>query len=58
MLCADTVVHRTTPFREPGLGRAGVRRYLTDNFLAEADIECWFGPELGYVKTLVDLPKR
>jgi len=22
----------------------GVRRYLAGNFLAEADIECWFGP--------------
>ena len=45
-LYADTAVHHTTPFREPGLGRAGVHRYLTDNFLAETDIECRFGPPI------------
>jgi len=43
-LYADTAVHYSAPFRPPGLGRAGVRRYLAGNFLAEADIECWFGP--------------
>jgi hypothetical protein len=43
-LYAGTAVHHSTPFREPGLGRAGVRRYLTANFLVEENIECWFGP--------------
>ena len=43
---ADTAVHHTTPFREPGMGQTGVRRSLTDNFLVEEDIECWFGPPI------------
>lgn len=42
-LYADTAVHHSTPFRPPGAGLAGIRRYLTDNFLAEQDIECRFG---------------
>jgi hypothetical protein len=42
-LYADTAVHHSSPFRQPGVGRAGVRRYLTDNLLVEDDIECWFG---------------
>ena len=31
-LYADAAMHHSTPFRQPGLGRAGVGRYLTDNF--------------------------
>jgi hypothetical protein len=42
-LYAATAVHRSTAFREPGLGPAGVRRYLNENFGAEESIECWFG---------------
>ena len=42
-LYADTAVHRSTAFRQPGLGLAGVRRYLSENFQAEESIECWFG---------------
>ena len=45
-LYADTAVHHTTPFREPGMGQAGVRRWLTDNFLVEEDMACWFGPPI------------
>jgi predicted SnoaL-like aldol condensation-catalyzing enzyme len=45
-LYGDTAVHRSDPFREPGPGQAGVRRYLTDNFLVEENIECRFGPPI------------
>ena len=31
-LYADTVVHRSTAFRPPGLGLGGIRRYLDENF--------------------------
>ena len=43
VLYADTAVHRSTAFRQPGLGLAGVCRYLNENFPAEESIECWFG---------------
>ena len=42
-LYADRAIHRSTAFRQPGLGPAGVRRYLSENFGAEESIECWFG---------------
>ena len=40
---ADTASYRAFAFREPDLGRAGVRRYLAENVAAESDVECWFG---------------
>ena len=45
-LYADAVVHRSTAFRQPGLGLAGIRRYLDDNFAVEENIQCWFGPPI------------
>jgi predicted SnoaL-like aldol condensation-catalyzing enzyme len=42
-LYADTAVYRSPAFREPDLGRAGVRRYLSQQLPAEDNIECWFG---------------
>src|SRR5712692_1222312 len=42
-LYADTAVHRSTAFRQPSLGLAGVLRYLSENFAAEENTECWFG---------------
>ena len=42
-LYADNAVYRALAFREPGLGLAGVRRYLDENFAAESELECWFG---------------
>lgn len=45
-LYADTVVHRSTAFRPPGLGLGGIRRYLDENFAVEENIECWFGPPI------------
>ena len=45
-LYADTAVYRSPAFREPDLGLAGVRRYLDEQFPAEENIECWFGPPI------------
>jgi hypothetical protein len=42
-LYAENAVYRALAFREPELGLAGVRRYLDENFAAEAETECWFG---------------
>jgi hypothetical protein len=42
-LYANTAVYRSLAFREPGLGLAGVRRYLHQQFPVEENIECWFG---------------
>jgi len=42
-LYADSAVYRSTAFGQPYLGLAGVRRYLSENFPAEENIECWFG---------------
>jgi ketosteroid isomerase-like protein len=42
-LYADEAVYRALAFREPDLGKAGVRRYLSENFAAESELECWFG---------------
>jgi hypothetical protein len=38
-----TVEYRALVFREPELGRGGVRRYLEENFGVEEQIECRFG---------------
>jgi hypothetical protein len=42
-LYADSASYRALAFRQPDLGLAGVRRYLTENFAIEEDIECRFG---------------
>jgi ketosteroid isomerase-like protein len=42
-LYADDTVYRALAFRPPDLGLAGVRRYLTENFGVEDEIECRFG---------------
>lgn len=42
-LHADDVEYRALAFREPDLGRSGVRRYLSENFGVEEDVECWPG---------------
>ena len=36
-------MYRSQAFRQPDLGRAGARRYLSEQFPAEENIECWFG---------------
>ena len=41
-LYADDVEYRAYVFREPDLGREGVRRYLTENFAVEEELECSF----------------
>lgn len=42
-LYADDAVYRALAFREPDRGLPGVRRYLTENFAVENEVECWFG---------------
>ena len=42
-LYADAVVYRSSAFRQPYLGIAGVRRYLSENLPVEEFVECWFG---------------
>jgi len=42
-LYAEDAAYRALAFREPDLGVAGVRRYLSGNFGVEDDVECWFG---------------
>jgi hypothetical protein len=42
-LYADDAAYRALVFREPNLGLTGVRRYLTENFGVEENVECWFG---------------
>jgi hypothetical protein len=42
-LYSADVLYRALVFREPDRGRAGVRRYLEDNFGVEEEIECRFG---------------
>jgi ketosteroid isomerase-like protein len=37
-LYAESCVHRSTPFREPHRGRAGVREYLATAFADESDV--------------------
>ncbi len=46
-LYADDAVYRALVFRKPDLGLAGVRRYLTENFGVEQDVECWFGEPIA-----------
>lgn len=42
-LYADDAVYRALAFREPDRGFGGVRRYLSENFAVEEEVECWFG---------------
>lgn len=46
-LYADGAAYRALVFREPDLGVVGVRRYLTQNFGVEQDVECWFGEPIA-----------
>ena len=46
-LYADDAAYRAFVFREPDIGVAGVRRYLTENFGVEQDVECWFGEPIA-----------
>jgi len=46
-LYSDDVLYRALPFREPDRGLAGVRRYLTEEFALENDLECWFGEPIA-----------
>jgi hypothetical protein len=42
-LYSESASYRALAFREPDLGHEGVRRYLTETFAAEEDVECRFG---------------
>ena len=42
-LYADEATYRALAFREPDLGLVGVRRYLSENFAIEEEVECRFG---------------
>jgi ketosteroid isomerase-like protein len=54
-LYSDDVLYRALVFREPDVGRAGVRRYLEENFGVEEDIECRFGePVVGGDRAAVE----
>jgi ketosteroid isomerase-like protein len=46
-LSSDAVVYRSPAFREPDLGLAGVRRYLSEQFPGVQNIECWFGEPIA-----------
>lgn len=46
-LYAEEAVYRALAFREPDRRLAGVRRYLSDNFGVEEELECWFGEPLA-----------
>src|SRR5438046_2392085 len=46
-LYSDDVLYRALAFREPDRGLAGVRRYLTEEFALENDLECWFGEPIA-----------
>jgi hypothetical protein len=46
-LYSDAVVYRSPAFREPDLGLAGVRRYLSEQFPREQNIQCWFGEPIA-----------
>ncbi len=45
-LYAERAGYRAFAFREPDVGLIEIRRYLTQNFEAEEDVECWFGKPL------------
>jgi ketosteroid isomerase-like protein len=54
-LYSDAVLYRALVYREPDVGRAGVRRYLEENFGVEEDIECRFGePVVGGDRAAVE----
>ena len=46
-LYSDAVVYRSPAFRVPDLGLAGVRRYLSEQFPAEQNIQCWFAKPIA-----------
>jgi hypothetical protein len=45
-LYAESTSYRALAFRDPDLGLDGVRRYLSENFAVEEDIECRFNEPL------------
>ena len=45
-LYAEDALYRALAFREPDVGLSAIRRYLTENFEAEEDVECRFGEPL------------
>jgi hypothetical protein len=54
-LYSDDVLYRALVFREPDVGRGGVRRYLEENFGVEEDVECRFGePVVGGDRAAVE----
>jgi ketosteroid isomerase-like protein len=54
-LYAAEVLYRAFAFREPDRGIDGVRRYLTENFDVEEEIECRFGePFVGGDRATVE----
>ena len=54
-LYAERALYRALIFREPDHGPAGVRRYLTENFGLEEEIECRFGkPIVGGDRAAVE----
>ena len=46
-LYGEDAVYRSHPFREPHLGRAGVRDYVEAAFASEEAIECRFGEPIA-----------
>lgn len=46
-LYAESARYSSFAFREPDSGEAGVRRYLTEQFAAESDVECQFGQPIA-----------
>ena len=54
-LYAEDAIYRALAFREPDRGLAGARRYLSENFAGESEIECWFGePVVGASRAAVE----
>lgn len=54
-LYAEDAAYRALAFRKPDRGLDGVRRYLSENFSAEDDVECWFGePVAGADRAAVE----
>jgi hypothetical protein len=42
-LYAPSARHWSSPFREPAIGPAGVRAYVSEAFDEESDVRAWFG---------------
>ena len=46
-LYAESALYRSVAFRKPDRGLAGVRRYLSEQFAAESEVECSFGEPIA-----------